>query len=166
MKRNIFIQNDRISLVECIGADYLLMYDSWHDPDVILGYNYRLPYTYDEYAARCASSETWSAAIIRNADGAVIGRIGLSAGLPDLTITIFKSYRGQGYGTAAFALGAKYCIETLKLGTIYAGCYGDNTASRKMIEKCGFRPHPGGDIAEPHILTGQPRVQRDFVIKR
>jgi len=103
---------------------------------------------------------------MRLEDNAVIGRIGLSAGLPDLTITIFREYRNQQYGTMAFLLGVRYCIEILKLDKIYAGCFEDNIASRKMIEQCGFKRNPEGDDIEKHIFTDEDRLQLDFMISR
>jgi RimJ/RimL family protein N-acetyltransferase len=93
----------------------------------------------------------------------VIGRIGISPGLPDLTITICKPYRKQGYGAMAFSLAVQYCFEALHLEEIYAGCYEANAASLRMIERCGFLPHPEGNIMEKHIYTGENRLQYDFI---
>ena len=165
MNRKKYIANDTLCLAEVVESDYKMLYDSWNDEDTVWGYNYKLPYTFDEYCQNAEKAETWGAVIMRLEDGAIIGRIGLSAGLPDLTITIFKPYRGQNYGTTAFLLGVNYCFEVLNLDKIYAGSYEDNTASRKMIERCGFKPNPDGNDDEPHIFTGEDRLQLDFVIE-
>ena len=163
MSREKYIENSVICLAECIESDYALLYESWNEEDTVRGYNYKLPYTFDEYCEKCKTDNNWNAIIIRLEDNKIIGRIGLSAGLPDLTITIFKPYRNQKYGTMAFLLGIKYCFEVLKLDKIYAGCYEDNISSRRMIEQCGFKPNPDGNIIEPHIFTGENRLQLDFV---
>ena len=63
-----------------------------------------------------------------------------------------------------FSLGVKYRFETLKLDKIFAGCYADNIASMKMLERCGFQPHPEGNQNEKQYLTGENIIQYDFVI--
>ena len=165
MTRRKYIENDVLCLAEFIEEDYKTLFDSWNEYDIMLGYNYKLPYTFDEYSKQCRDSANWSAVIIRLEDNKVIGRIGISAGLPDLTITVFQNYRNKKYGTTAFSLGIKYCFETLKLNKVYAGCYEDNFSSRKMIERCGFIPNPDGNILEKNIFTGEDKLQLDFVIE-
>lgn len=146
-------------------SDYQTLYASWKDYEVVSGYNWRIPYAFDGYCDKLKNDNNWGAVIIRLQDHQVIGRIGISAGLPDLTITVFPLYRNQKYGTQAFSLGVQYCFEVLKLKRIYAGCFEDNFASRKMIEQCGFRRNPKGDVMESHIVTGEERLQLDFVIE-
>jgi RimJ/RimL family protein N-acetyltransferase len=165
MDRKLFIKNDKIGLADYIESDYKLLFDSWREDDTILGYNYKLPYSFNEYCDYIKNSDTWGAVVIRLEDNLVIGRIGISLGLPDLTITIFKPYRNQKIGTMAFSLGVKYCFEVLNLDKIYAGCYEDNISSKRMIEQCGFKPNPTGNDMEQHIFTGEDRSQLDFVIE-
>lgn len=168
MNRKKYIENNVICLAECIESDNTILYESWNENDTIWRYNWKLPYSFDEYCNHFKNHNTtnnWGAIILRLEDNEIIGRIGISAGLPDLTITIFKAYRNQRFGTMAFLLGVRYCFEVLKLDKIYAGCYEDNISSRKMIEQCGFRRNPEGDDIEPHIFTGEDRLQLDFVIE-
>jgi len=82
---------------------------------------------------------------------------------PDLAIMLFRPLRGQGYGTVAFALALQYCFDAFGLPEIYAGCYAHNVRSMKMLQKCGFVPHPEGDQEEAHYLDGSPVMQLDFV---
>jgi len=168
MNRKKYIENNVICLAECIESDYKILYESWKEHDTVLGYNMKFPYSFDEYCDKLKNDgnwNNWGAVIMRLEDNKIIGRIGISAGLPDLSITIFTPYRNQKYGTTAFSLGVKYCFEVLKFKEIYAGCYEDNISSRKMIEKCGFKPNPNGNEIEPHIFTGKDRLQLDFVIE-
>ena len=165
MNRKKYIENDVLYLAEVVKSDYKILYDSWNDEDTIWGYNYKLPYTFEEYCQNIDKAENWGAVIIRHEDSKVIGRIGLSAGLHDLTITIFKPYRNQNYGTTAFLLGVKYCFEVLNLDKVYAGSYEENIVSRKMIERCGFKPNPDGNDIDPHIFTREDRLQLDFIIE-
>jgi len=164
MQRKIYVRNDSISLEEYLDADCPLLFDSWNEEETILAYNYRLPDSYQEYYEHCKTRDTWGAVIKRIQDTAIIGRVGISPGLPDLTITVFKPYRNQGYGTMAFMLAIKYCFEVLNLREIYAGCYEDNRASLNMIKHCGFMPHPAGDLLDKHINTGKNRRQYDFIL--
>ncbi|MCL2884924.1 MAG: GNAT family N-acetyltransferase [Oscillospiraceae bacterium] len=163
MDRKIYIQNDILCLAACEESDYQILYASWLEQETVLGYNWRIPYSFEEYRLT-RQDAPWAAVIMRRTDNAVIGRIGLSVGsLPDLTIAVFAPCRRQGYGTIAFSLGVQYCFEILKLDRIYAGCYEDNTTSLAMLKKCGFQPHPEGNVINPHIITGEDRVQLDFV---
>ena len=52
MSREKYIENSVICLAECIEADYALIYESWNEEDTIWGYNYKLPYTFDEYCEK------------------------------------------------------------------------------------------------------------------
>lgn len=168
MNRKKYIENNVICLAEYIESDYKAIYESWKDHNTALGYNIKFQYSFDEYCDKLKNDSNWNnwqAVIMRLEDNAVIGRIGISAGLPDLSITIFPEYINQKYGTMAFSLGVKYCFEVLKLEKVYAGCYEDNISSRKMIEKCGFKRNPDGDEIESHIFTDENRLQLDFVIK-
>ena len=168
MNRKKYIENNVICLAERLESDNEILCESWNEKETVWGYNWKLPYSFDEYCENFKNdnnSNNWGAVIMRLEDNEIIGRIGISAGLPDLTVTIFKPYRNQRYGTMAFSLGVRYCFETLKLAKIYAGCYEDNISSRKMIEHCGFRRNPDGDVIDPHIFTGEDRLQLDFVIE-
>jgi RimJ/RimL family protein N-acetyltransferase len=161
----IYIEDERILLAEFTEHDCELAYRSWLEDDVVAAYNFRLNRTFPEYL-EFSRNAPWGAAIRDKASGTSVGRIGISPGTyPDLTITIYKDYRGLGYGTAACKLAIRYAFEHLKLDRLYAGCYEDNAASYQMLVKSEFRRHPEGDETEPHILTGFDRLQYDFIIE-
>lgn len=122
--------------------------------------------TYEEFAAR-EVRQRWYPAILRKQDGALIGILMLSPenSEADLAIRVFRPYRGKGYGTAAFRLGARYCFDALGIRELHAGCYPHNTASRKMLERCGFEHYPQGDISEKHFITGEDVTQYDFILR-
>lgn len=48
--------------------------------------------------------------------------------------------RGQGYGTEAAILRAKYAFESLNLLTLYSSHLEGNEQSRRMLEKAGYLP--------------------------
>lgn len=166
MDRTIYETDGIVSLAGYIPeADDMASYEARQDPATIKGYNHRMNCTFEEFAAlpdRCR----FRASILRNTDGALIGEISISpeTSLPDLAIILYPGFRGQGYGTAAFRLGVRYAFDTLKLPCLYAGCYEGNAASRRMLEKCGFVPHPEGNVPEKDVFTGEDITQYDFVV--
>jgi len=165
MDREIYISGGAVSLAEYLPADARDCYDCWLDPDVQSGYNYAIKQTFKEFADMKPKGRFF-AVIVENETGNAAGVIGLSpeGSPPDLAIRLFRPYRGKGYGTEAFLLGIAYCFDALKLDKIYAGCYQHNAASLKMLAKCGFEPHPEGNVNEKHYLTGEPLVQYDYVL--
>lgn len=52
---------------------------------------------------------------------------------------IAKKYTGNGYATEAVKAFLPYQFDKRKLDTIYGVCLADNFASRKVMEKCGFK---------------------------
>lgn len=168
-ERKVFIKNDIISLAEYMPSDDVDGYNDWLDEETQRGYNHKFTKTFDEYSKE-GLAFPFEASIVLNKNNSLIGSIGVSEmndlQLPDLAIRIFKPYRNQGFGTMAFAMGAKYCFDFLGLEKIYAGCYPDNIKSMKMIEKCGFVPHPAGNIEETHYITGELVTQFDFVLTK
>jgi len=172
-ERKIYVKNDIISLAERLPEDNIECYNSWLDEEVQRGYNFKYDKTFEEYIAENLEREefhyTSNCVIILNENNKLIGSIGVSR-FPDepddMSISIFKPYRNQGFGTMAFLLGAKYCFDILGLEKIYAGCYPDNIRSMKMIEKCGFVPHPEGNIDSEHYITGESVTQLDFILTK
>lgn len=167
MERKTYISSGLVNLSEPLKSDLPACYEAWKDPDTERGFNHKCTDTFGEF---CAWSEKprLFALIVRKEDNAAIGFLMLSpeGTEPDLAIVLFKSYRNRGYGTAAFSLGVKYCFDILACNRIYAGCYPDNHASRRMLEKCGFQPHPDGNIKEKHYITGEDIIQSDYMIER
>ena len=166
MDRKIYISDEVICLAEYIDSkDDLDCYNCWQDEETQSSYNWKITKTFEEWANDTEIKARFIATIIRLSDGACVGSIFLSPEdtPPDLAFMIYKPYRKQGYGTRAFMLGAKYCLETFKLDKIYAGCYPNNTGSMKIIERCGFIPNPQGNIPSKHYLTGEDITQLDFV---
>ena len=166
MHSKIYLTDGTVSLVEFLETDLFNSYNCWQDESTQRGYNHKRTETFEEFKNRPKNSR-FHAIILLNSTEERIGEICISPEdcLPDLAIMLYPNYRYHGYGTAAFRLGIQYCFEVLKLDKIFAGCYEDNKVSMKMLKKCGFVPHPLGNIAEKHYLTGEPITQYDFVLK-
>ena len=163
--RKLYATDGVVSLAEYVAeADASDCYDCWLDAETQRGFNFRMTETLEEYR-RSEVTSRFLATVIRCSDGTAVGSVFLSpeGSPPDLAIMLYKPFRGRGFGTRAFALGADYCFEAFGLKQLYAGCYPHNAASMKMLHKCGFRPHPGGNVAERHYITGEELTQLDFV---
>ncbi|MBQ7299373.1 MAG: GNAT family N-acetyltransferase, partial [Clostridia bacterium] len=119
---------------------------------------------FEEFSASPKRSR-FRAFIVRKTDVAVAGGVFVSPPhvLPDLAIMIYRPYREQGFGTAAFTLAVNYCFDVMGLSELYAGCYEGNVRSRKMLAACGFVPHPEGNCEEVHFRTGEPIMQYDYI---
>lgn len=80
-------------------------------------------------------------------DGRLIGFIndvGCANGSIELGIALSNRYHGKGYGTRAFKMAI---VELFDMGykEVIAGCFVENVASRRMMEKCGMER---SDISE------------------
>jgi [ribosomal protein S5]-alanine N-acetyltransferase len=88
-------------------------------------------------------SRFWAATLKEN--GKVIGQVTLSPDRPE----IFKmwnlgyifnpAYHGKGYATEAAQALIKYAFEEMRVHRIVGHCSPDNTASWKVLEKCGMK---------------------------
>jgi len=94
-----------------------------------------------------AEDETW--AIVDKASRRVIGSVGLH---PDdmraikncrsLGYALSPEFWGRGYATEAAQAALKYAFLDMGLALVSASHFPDNLASKRVIEKCGFR-HEG-----------------------
>lgn len=167
-KRELYCSDGVVSLCEYVPQqDNETEYADWFDPKVIDAYNYVRTETFDTFHTRPSRSR-FHAAIIRSTDGAHLGSLTLSPDgyEPDLAIIIHNQYRSQGYGTCAFKLGTKFCMDKFPFSCLHAGCYEGNIASSNMLKKCGFIPYPQGNVMETHYKTGESRMQYDFIFVR
>ena len=85
-------------------------------------------------------------AIVRREDGRLMGSVGLTTDSArtygssrSLGYALGVHYWGQGYMTEAVRAVIRFGFETMGLDVISATCYPDNPASRRVLEKCGFR---------------------------
>jgi ribosomal-protein-alanine N-acetyltransferase len=165
--RAVYISNDVLSLVAYDPCDARALYESWLDPEVQQGFNGVYVTSFDEFTGqKKIDGRTRFTAMIRlDKTGEIIGTVGISPpeDEADLTIRVFKPYRRQGYGTAAFALASKYIVETLKITELHAGAYPDNIGSIKMLERCGYIPNPAGNVPSKHFITGEDIIQLDYM---
>ena len=92
-----------------------------------------------------AADESYVFGVFENGSGVLAGRIGLSAVFrkawhnANLGYYIGKEFNGRGYGTEAVMLAVRYAFEGARLHRVQGAVMLDNEASRRVLEKAGFR---------------------------
>ena len=157
-------ENDLLGFVQYTHDDDVDMLICWQDHDTQKGYNYAFDGALDDLSnIDIAAFPFWVVAIDKPS-GEKIGVLRLSSGDDqDLAIWIYPNYRGKGYGKEAFTLAVNHIFHSMNLQRIYAGCYCDNEASLKILQKSGFIRYPEGDQNEINCFTGKPITQLSFV---
>ncbi len=116
--------------------------------------------------------------IFTRSEGQLVGGITLSnvrrraAQFVNLGYWMGHTFAGQGYMTEAVGCIVPYCFETLGLHRIHAAFLPDNRASRRVLEKNGFREEGyaehylqiDGKWAD-HVLFGLTRERYDETIR-
>jgi len=83
--------------------------------------------------------------IFRQKDGQVVGGVTLSnlrrqpAQAATLGYWVGEVYAKQGYMTEALTAVREHAFKTLDLSRLEAACLPDNIASRRLLERCGFK---------------------------
>ncbi|MEM9009693.1 MAG: GNAT family protein [Pseudomonadota bacterium] len=83
--------------------------------------------------------------LIRRQDDTLLGAISLDnirrgpAQSATIGYWIAGAYSGQGYMTEALAAIVHYAFTTLDLSRVEAACLPENTRSRRLLERCGFK---------------------------
>jgi RimJ/RimL family protein N-acetyltransferase len=132
--------------MECVlrevrDEDLAVLFEQWADPAAMQMAAFTVP----DHMDRDAFERRWSRlraddSLITRAilvDGEVVGTIG-SWGVPgerEVTYWIGRSYWGKGIATGA--LNAFLAVERTR--ALHAHVAYDNVASRRVLEKCGFR---------------------------
>ena len=88
--------------------------------------------------------------IIERPDGTHIGDLcfkGLEDNRnPEIGYGILDEFQGKGYATEAVKLALKWAFGHPEITAVEAESDSDNTASKRVLEKCGF--HANGEIGE------------------
>lgn len=69
----------------------------------------------------------------------ILSNVDFKNGEAEIYIKLMKSIRGKGYGQDAVRTLVSYAFRELGLRHIYSNILEDNTASRRLFEKCGFQ---------------------------
>jgi len=120
-----------------------------------------LPYPYT-----AADARTWYDYLQANrhehvfaicADGKMAGVIGLvheaAHSRAELGYWLGRAYWGKGYASAAAEMMVGYAFASLGVNKVYANCFAVNTASRRVLQKCGLKHE--GTQRRHHVRMGQ-----------
>jgi RimJ/RimL family protein N-acetyltransferase len=110
----------------------------------------RFPHPYTREHARAwialaAAEEPPPKSLAIEADGRLAGGIGLVLGediarrSAEVGYWLGRAYWGRGVATAALAGFVRWAMPTFGLTRIFAAAFTDNAASRRVLEKAGFR---------------------------
>ena len=164
-QRYYYIKGKNIGVAREEPADRRLSYENWLDPVMQRNFNYRPNWaSFEEFCAFFDDPNRppnrFIAVVVRLADEQPVGRLSLSpeGREPDLGISIYRQFRGLGYGAEAFRLAVDYIFQNMDLHYIVAGAREDNKASIRMLEKIGFKRDPDRD-EEYEDNFGEGRVQ-------
>ncbi|MEM1276558.1 MAG: GNAT family protein [Pseudomonadota bacterium] len=91
------------------------------------------------------SDEAWPLFLIRREDGQIVGGITLSSIQRDpahagtLGYWVGAAYAQQGYMTEALTAFRDHAFGPMDLSRLQAACLAENKASRRLLERCGFK---------------------------
>ena len=125
------------------SRDYLQPWEpAWPEDDLTrAAYRRRLTV----YARELELGNAWPFFIFDTAGRVLLGAVTLSnvrrgvAETGTLGYWIGQPYAGAGHATAAVRAVARYAFDDLRLHRLEASCLPINTASRRVLEKAGFR---------------------------
>ena len=83
----------------------------------------------------------------------------MADGVPELGYWVGAAYRGKGFATELARAMVDYVFETTDAEKLNASCRVTNTASRRVVEKCGFQ-WSGCGLASSIGLKGSVPVDR------
>ncbi len=105
------------------------------------------PYDVDDALAfidKALEQEGSPTQFIIEVDGELAGVMGLFVGEDvmrrnaEIGYWLGKRFWGRGVGTAAVAWAVDYAWRVLEVDRVYAEVFGNNTASLRLLQKCGF----------------------------
>lgn len=173
-----FIVNDRIHLSELLPSDQPACVEHFKERE-IYDRTIRIPYPYT-----AADFQTWLAIVenakkeqgqqvhwaIRNDNTFLIGGCGFNnlqvgkSHRAEIGYWLAKPYWGQGIMTAVVRTLCNHGFEQLGLVKIEAHVFADNTASAKVLQKCGFQQE--GFLRKHYFKDGKFIDARLFALVR
>lgn len=100
-------------------------------------------------------------------DGAAVGAIGLRLTAPatyELGYWLGEPWWGRGFATEAARRAVRFAFEELGAENLTSGHYRDNSASGRVLEKCGFRYTDDGMV--PCEARGEVVAHRNYEYRR
>ncbi len=125
------------------SQDFLSPWEPQWSRDHLTSRAFRNRVVWAERAIR--QGEAFPLFLFRQKDGQVVGGVTLSnirrqpAQAATLGYWVGEAYAMRGYMTEALTVVRDHAFSALDLSRLEAACLPDNTASRRLLERCGFR---------------------------
>ncbi len=148
--RPVIMKGDKVSLSPVEKGDARRIYELFVNPEVrrfIDAHNsWMIPNELqeEEFVNDILKNRKFTFPVIENSSGELIGLVSLMKvdtrnGKAELGYWIGRPYWGKGYGTEAAKLAVEYGFKVIGLRKIYAYVYEANEASKRILEKLGFK---------------------------
>lgn len=152
-----FVVGEELNLRTVEPEDYDFLRRHWNDPAVRRGFGRYRPRNRSDVAAFVEESDD-SVHLLACRDGDPVGflwlfRIDDVAGRAELGYWIAPDEQGRGYASEAAELGVGYAFDDRGLHKVAARVFEWNEASRRVLEKLGFREE--GYLRDHYYVDGE-----------
>ncbi len=126
-----------------VSRDFLVPWEPTWPKDALTRSAYRRRLRH--YAEQWRNGSGYSFFVVRRSDAVLLGGLTLSNVRRGITQSgslgywIGKPYARQGVTTEAVRSALCFCFDNLTLHRVEAACLPTNIASRRLLDKCGFR---------------------------
>jgi RimJ/RimL family protein N-acetyltransferase len=142
------------------------------NPKVAANLRDRFPSPYTEADAEAwfevVSAETAALHLVIDVAGELVGTIGLepqsdiNAGTAEVGYWLGEAFWGRGFATAALTTLTRHALTALGYRRLYATAFSGNAASRRVLEKAGYRLE--GVMRKSAIKRGRVHDQALYAI--
>lgn len=171
MTRTYFLKTERIGFSRWCADDLALAEKLWGNPKVTHFISAKGMFTHEEIQNRLQTEihngktsgiQYWP--VFDLASGDFLGCCGLrpyDEGIYEAGIHLLPEYWHQGYAQEALSAVSGYAFSVLNAAKLFAGHHPQNAASRRLLQKAGFRyvrdeyypptglNHPSYELANP-----------------
>ena len=155
-----YLRGERVDLHVVEEDDLPFLYEVVNDPRVWRPLGASTPQTMgdeEEFYERCIEGDREEHFLVCD-DGEPVGIVGVSGidpdgGLAEVGYFLDPAAHGRGYATAAVASLVEYAFDHRRLAKLYADAFADNEASRRVLEKNGFREE--GRLRQHAFVDGE-----------
>lgn len=159
MPGSVFLRNDTVELRPIEPEDAGFLAETVNDPRVRGGLSMVDPVNEtgeEEWIESLAEDD--GVHLLVTVDGEPVGTVGLNHmndrfGTAELGYYVAPDHHGEGYATAASRLLLRYAFRERGLHRVTAHAFAPNQASRRVLEKVGFREE--GRLREDAFVDGE-----------
>jgi [ribosomal protein S5]-alanine N-acetyltransferase len=160
------LETERLLIRDFTQDDFAAVYAYGSDPEVLryMDFPPSTPESTRDHITRCMSlareqpRQVYDLGVVLKSSGHLIGGITLAITNPATGEAVFsylfnRRYWGYGYATEVLQRIVSFGFEELALARMADSCDIANTASARVMEKCGFRCEDERDGERFYVLT-------------